>query len=691
MICKSQRGRFCNLLSNQFASHPKLRTRRALSDWVEQLERRDVPAVIQWSGAAGTDLWTDAANWSGSTIPGQNDQVVIPVNLDADAAAHPILIQTPVVIENITTDRPVFMSGSNASLRLTNGDSTFSAGLNIQYAGLAVQGATTRLTIDGATQDPSQGLVMALDGAEIQWNGIQTLNNMVLFINSGSSIEMPELKTIENISELTNMSGRFVAPELQTMTLSRLSLFNSGTYILPSLADASMTLVEVNGADAHLELPGLTKFDAGRFRIDQGASVTAENLKVVNVGPATAWAFSWYVGQNSQLVLPNLIYINALAQPSPNEAPDARIQLRGNGQILINPSRWTMTNGLVTFSFSGDSKLDGSLVLGSKTILTGSGTITGSVDNFGLLSPSGDYSPYGTFSVKGDWTNRPGAVVDLQLGGPAKLDRLMIGGQATFLGGDLKIQFSDEFASDPVLLPIGQYQLMTWSTWAGQFATSPTLVPRSDGIQITAQTQYQPNGLVEKLSRFNTNPDIISVSDMVFPEGNDPISYGLFTIHRTGPMTVPLTISYQVIEGSAKSGTNFTFPGGPITMAPGETERQIRFIIRGNTAYSGDKTFQVKLTSVSERGELGQSLASVTIKEDDPAPQIISPAVVPPKSNLSAAAKKLVLIRPVPKSKPKAKPLPPRPVSKVKSLQVIQKAIARPQIKIARRVAPLKK
>lgn len=644
MICRTQRRDIFNHMFGKSQNRPKSRSHSVLSGWIESLERRDVPAVIQWTGTAGTNLWSDTSNWSGGVLPGQNDEVVIPTSGDAQTAQNPIIIQSSVVIENINSARPISMSGADASLRLTSGNSTLSDGLNINnYAGLSVQGASTSLTIDGPSSDPTQGQVMALGGAQIKWDGIQTLDNSVLFINPTSSISMPDLVTIKNISELTNMTGTFSAPQLTSMTLSRLSLYNGGTYDIPQLADASMTLVEVNGAASKMNLPGLKKFDGGRFRLDSGATLTADNLQVVNIGPATAWAFSWFVGQDSSLNLPKLVYVNALPQPSPNEAPDARIQLRGNGQINWDPSKWTMTNGLVTFSFMGNSKLNGSVVLGSNSVLTGSGTITGSLDNFGRISPSGDTSQYGTFNVTGDWTNRPGSVVDLQMGGPDKLDRLNIGGQATILGGDLKIAFTDGFSNDPQLLPVGQYQLITWSEWAGQFTTSPSLVPRSDGIQITAQAQYQPGGLVETLALFNTNPDIISVSDMSFPEGNDPVSYGLFTIHRSGPMTVPLTINYQVIPGSAKSGTDYNFPGGPITLAPGESERQIRFIIRGNNAYSGDKSFQVQLTSVSERGKLGQSTATVTIKEDDAAPQIITPKPVPvqpaPKSELSAAAR----------------------------------------------------
>lgn len=647
--------------TNSHNSRP--RNRRPLSvfaGWVESLERRDVPAIISWDGGAGTNNWSDAANWSGDNLPTSQDDVVIPAPAKTDSAnpLKNISISSPVVLKSLNSAVPIAISGGQASIRLTSGSSQLSAGLDLNYAGLAVQGTGTSLVINGTAENPAKGLILALDGAGLDWKSATTFDNMVLLIGQGSSISLPDTTTFQNISEITNQGGTFVAPRLATINFSRLSVLAGSKVSLPSLADASSSLIEANDAGSSIELPALTKFDAGRFRLDQGAAITAPALQVVNIGPATAWAFSWYVGQDSVLNVPKVSYISALPQPSPLEAPDARILLRGNGRINFDPAQWTLTAGLVSLDLSGNSVINGSLVLAAQTQLTGSGNITGNVDEFGTFSPSGDYSPYGTFQVGGNWISRPGSSINLQMGGPAKLDRLMIGGQATILGGALNVSLANEFADDPQLVPNGQFQLMTWAGWAGQFTSLPSLLPRTDGIQITASSLYQPTGLAESLARFNTNPDVISVSDMTFPEGNDSISYGTFIVYRTGPMTVPVTINYQVTDGTARSGADYRFPGGPITLAPGETERQIRFIIRSNTTYGGDKSFQVKLTSVSDRATLGQAIANVTIKDDEPAPAPVKPVVVPlpttakPASNVAAQVIK-------PASNLKTTPRPP--------------------------------
>ncbi len=654
-----------------FTHHKPSRRRHSFaSHFMESLENRDLLTGIGWDGGAGTNRWFDAANWEGDRLPTPIDEVMVPL----PSPAHPehyipesIVIDQPVVVKNLFSSSGLRLSGETASLRVTEGLSQI-GGLEMNYAGLAVQGNETRLVINTTPATPARGLVLAIDGGTLVWKGAKSFDNMILLANQGSTIDLPDTSSLVNVSEVTIQGGTLNAPSLTSMNNSRFSVLAGSKVTLPSLTDASSSLIEANGSGTALEVPTLTKFDAGRFRLDQGAAINAPALQVVNIGPATAWAFSWYVGHDSVLNVPKVSYINALTQASPLEAPDARILLRGSGRINLDPAQWTLTAGQISFDLSGNSVINGSLVLAAQTMLTGSGQISGNVDEFGTFSPSGDYSPYGTFQVGGHWTTRPGSIVNLQMGGPAKLDRLMIGGQATILGGALNVSLANEFADDPKLIPDGQFQLISWAGWAGQFASQPTLLPRADGIQVTAQSRYQPSGLSESLARFNTNPDVISVSDMTFTEGNDSISYGTFIVHRSGPMTVPVTVNYLVADGTARTGADYRFPGGPITLAPGETERQIRFIIRGNTGFSGDKSFQVRLTGVSERATLGQAIANVTIKDDDQAPTPLKPVVVPlpstakPVANVSAQ-----IIKPATNVKTTPRP-PVRPV--VKALPV---------------------
>lgn len=618
-----------------------------------------MPAIVQWTGAAANGAWSDPLNWSGASVPTSNDQVVIaPVESSSGPSPSPfVLIDAPVVVESIDSQLPILMAGANSSLRLTAGQSRLTAGLKIDFAGLAVQGASTRLIVSGGTSSATSGLIVATEGAGIEWAGLNTLDNMVLFMNVGASIAVTDVVEAKNVSEITVRGGRFAAPALKTMQGGLISVIEAGKFEAVSLADASGTFIETDGAGTSVELPSLTKFDKGRFRADAGAAIAAPALKNVVIGTATAWSFSWYVGENSRLSLPSLSAIDVGSPSSSAEAQDARILLRGNAQLQVSSVAYTAINGALRLSLDGNARIFGTVVTGTKTVLTGSGTIVGSLDNSGLITPSGDFSPYGTISVTGDFVNRPTGTIDLQMGGASKLDRLFVSGHATILGGALKIALSDEFANPNSPMPTGSFELMKWRSWAGQFATTPEILPRADRTGLTSQSRYEPTAMVQVLGKHRTDPDLIFVADTKVKEGNLPTGYGIFTIRRSGPMTVPITVHYEVIAGTAKPGVHFSFPKGPITFAPGETERQIRFVIKGNKTYHGDVTFRVRLTSVSERGELGQTTAQVTIQEDDPAP----------------------IKKPTPVPKPPAKPAPKPPVKPVPPVRTPPRIMIRPR------------
>lgn len=631
------------------------------------LEARDVPAIVSWTGAAANGLWSDARNWSGNNVPTAADEVTIGTasaaasgSSGSAAIGKSVTIDVAVVVSKIDSSLPISFAGMDASLRITGGgDSNLRAGLDLSYAGLAVQGASTRLAITGGESRAVSGLIVAADGGELAWNGLKTLDNMVAFVNVGSKVSMPDVTGATNVSEMTVRGGTLAVPALVSHVGGLVTVLDGGVFSAPVLANASGTFVEAHGASTKLDLPTLASIDRGRFRADAGATISANALKSVTVGTATAWSFSWYIGANSRLSLPGLTNIDVAPPSGPAEATDARILLRGNGRLELGAT--ARIEGFMSLSLAGDSRIEGSLILGPKTALSGSGTIAGSLDHSGTITPSGDFSPYGTITVTGDFTTRPGSAIDLQMGGETKLDRIFVQGRASILGGSLKVSLSDEFAAPDSPTPIGTFTLMAWASWAGQFTTAPDILNRADGTGITSQSLYQPTSLVQSLGRHRTDNDIVSVADMTVREGNAATSYGYFVVRRSGPMTVPITIEYEVIAGTAISGKNFTFPTGPITFAPGETERQIRFVIKGDKVFKGDVSFQVRLKSVSERGELGQSLAKVTIQEDDPTPKPVNKPVPKPV--------------PKPAAKPKPSPVPPKVVVKPKAanLKIVKK------------------
>src|SRR5690349_3405025 len=56
--------------------HKPVRKRRAWGLAVEALEDRIVPSLVTWTNP-GSGNWDTAANWSGGSVPGAGDDVVI--------------------------------------------------------------------------------------------------------------------------------------------------------------------------------------------------------------------------------------------------------------------------------------------------------------------------------------------------------------------------------------------------------------------------------------------------------------------------------------------------------------------------------------------------------------------------------------------------------------------------------------
>ena len=93
---------------------PRKRVARA-SIGFEQLERRDVPSVVYWTGDAGTTNWNDAGNWStvdpstsnvpSQILPGATDNVVIDlpgVTVNHSAASLDAIASLQVTAANVT-------------------------------------------------------------------------------------------------------------------------------------------------------------------------------------------------------------------------------------------------------------------------------------------------------------------------------------------------------------------------------------------------------------------------------------------------------------------------------------------------------------------------------------------------------------------------------------------------------------
>src|SRR5512132_2511852 len=100
-----------------------------------------VPCTVNWDGGAGTDLWNDAANWTGDSVPAPTDYVCIP---DTVLSQVRIDSSTTATIQAVDSSETLRIEGA-LSLTDTGVDSSVS---NLEIAGI-LDGSGT-LTVDGS-------------------------------------------------------------------------------------------------------------------------------------------------------------------------------------------------------------------------------------------------------------------------------------------------------------------------------------------------------------------------------------------------------------------------------------------------------------------------------------------------------------------------------------------------------------
>ena len=155
----------------------------------EPLEQRVMLATVFWDGGAATTSWHDAANWSGDTLPGAADDVVIEVIGSDPTIEHSDPVLTTV--RSIVSKEPISLSGGTVSV--SDGWSqwrklTVSAGATIDGAGdLAIK---DELTWTGGTMQGA-GRTMIVPGAAAWIQGDVSLgrtltNHGTLHWTSGS-------------------------------------------------------------------------------------------------------------------------------------------------------------------------------------------------------------------------------------------------------------------------------------------------------------------------------------------------------------------------------------------------------------------------------------------------------------------------------------------------------------------------
>jgi hypothetical protein len=131
------------------------------------------------------------------------------------------------------------------------------------------------------------------------------------------------------------------------------------------------------------------------------------------------------------------------------------------------------------------------------------------------------------------------------------------------------------------------------------------------------------DGEGEAAIRDDDSAPTLTMADSTIAEGNSGTKNGSLTVTLSGPSTLPITVEYATIDGTASDGEDYEGGDGTVTFAPGETSQTISVPIIGDTVPEEDESFDVFLSN-PENAVLNVAEGTLLIANDDSAGPTLS-------------------------------------------------------------------
>ncbi|MCI0682029.1 MAG: LamG domain-containing protein, partial [Gemmataceae bacterium] len=352
-----------------------------------------VGVTVAWDGGAGTFNWGDAANWSGDTLPGAGDDVVIPD-----------LTGTPTITSNGTVS--INSLSSNEALAIAGGSFTLAAASTI-HAGLELNSGGT---LTGAGTLTVTGL--------LTWRGGTMSGAGVTNAGGGMSLTTPSVKTLSrtlNNQGTASWSGGNVAGAGSFVNESG-GVFNAqagGVSFAPSF---------VNQAGATLNHTGTnTIFQTGAWTNDGLVNVDGGNLQLG--GPSSS-SGTYDIDSGATLHTPGAHTFLAASS------------VIGAGNVQLNSGNAVLSG---TYAITGATTLSGTATFNMASVtfatLVLGGGLLGSANM--TIPTSGSFTwNSGTLGGSGAMTVEAGASVNFNTASSKTLNRtLNAHGTATWTAG----------------------------------------------------------------------------------------------------------------------------------------------------------------------------------------------------------------------------------------------------------------
>src|SRR5207237_10679373 len=120
-------------------------------------------------------------------------------------------------------------------------------------------------------------------------------------------------------------------------------------------------------------------------------------------------------------------------------------------------------------------------------------------------------------------------------------------------------------------------------------------------------------------------------------EGDTRSTTLTFPVTLSGPSGHEIDVDYATSDGTATAGSDYTATNGTLVFAAGETTKQIHVTVAGDFLDEGDETLTVTL-SAPFNADLGASVATGTITNDDAGPNLVATDAVATEGKRGATA-----------------------------------------------------
>jgi len=158
-----------------------------------------------------------------------------------------------------------------------------------------------------------------------------------------------------------------------------------------------------------------------------------------------------------------------------------------------------------------------------------------------------------------------------------------------------------------------------------------SLVPAGSGLHLVTASGINNAGQIVGLAfdsrgghhAFLLNPvapgtPVVNIGDASVTEGHTGTRAVTFTATLSNSSSLPVTVSYGTVNGSAVAGNDYQATSGSVTFDPGQTSKTISVLVNGERVGEPNETFVVSLSLVSGNAIIADGQAVGTIQDDEP-------------------------------------------------------------------------